>query len=110
RFNFALALAVALLAGYGALTVWNWLAARINPRWIQAISGVLLVVLAGLILLDYRFYWPFPTTPAALPAAISALAQRDDIRAVFDVPWENTVAAKAGLYLQTAHEKPLLAG
>ena len=39
-----------------------------------------------------------------------ALAERDDIRAVLDLPWDNPVADKDGLYLQTAHHKPLVAG
>ena len=29
---------------------------------------------------------------------------------MFDVPWDNLVAAKDGLYLQTAHDLPLIAG
>ncbi len=110
RFNFALALAVAIMAGYGAISVFNWLKSALSERRIQAASGVVFVVLCSLILLDYRFFWPFPTTSAAIPEPITALAQRDDIRAVFDVPWQSTVAAKAGLYLQTGHQHALLAG
>ncbi len=45
-----------------------------------------------------------------LPGAVHALAGRDDLRAVFNIPWENTVAAKEALYLQTAHHKPMIAG
>jgi hypothetical protein len=104
RFNFALALAVAALAGYGVRALWDAAAARRRGRW------AVVLALAALILLDYRMFWPFPTTPAAVPQAVRALTARDDIRAVLDVPWENTVAAKAGLYLQTAHQQPLIAG
>ncbi|MBZ0293545.1 MAG: hypothetical protein K8L99_13340, partial [Anaerolineae bacterium] len=103
RFNFALALAVALLAGYGAREI-----AKVIHK--PALRRSLLIGAAFLIVLDYRFFWPFPTYPAELPQAIHALAEREDIRAVFDIPWENTVAAKEALYLQTAHYKPLIAG
>lgn len=103
RFNFALALAVALLAGYGGRSLMK----AINRPLLQK---VLLVGISLLMLLDYRFFWPFPTFPAVLPAAIHELAGRDDVRAVLNIPWENTVAAKEALYLQTAHHKPLIAG
>ncbi len=114
RFNFALALAVAVLAGYGA----RELASPVSPvlwkrtgnRGAAAMKLAMLAVLAIVILLDYRFFWPFPTTPAALPPEVHALAAHEDLRAVFDIPWENTVAAKEALYLQTAHQKALVAG
>jgi hypothetical protein len=51
-----------------------------------------------------------PTVPADIPAPIANLANRDDVRAVLDVPWDHLLAAKEGLYLQTAHHKPLIAG
>jgi hypothetical protein len=41
---------------------------------------------------------------------VGDLAARDDVRAVMDVPWGNLLAAKDGLYLQTWHQKPLIAG
>ena len=101
RFNFTLALAVAMLAGYGAL----WLTTS-RGKW----KPLLITVLMAAVLVDYQWYWPFPTIAADIPTAVQQLAEREDIRAVLDIPWGNPVAAKDGLYLQTAHEKPLVAG
>jgi hypothetical protein len=47
---------------------------------------------------------------AAIPQAVYDLGQRDDVRAVYDVPWDNLLAAKDALWLQTAHEKPMIGG
>ncbi|MGQ9889563.1 MAG: hypothetical protein ACUVSX_13895, partial [Aggregatilineales bacterium] len=55
-------------------------------------------------------YWPLPLTPANIPQAVHDLAGRDGARAVLNIPWSNTVAAKEALYLQTAHQRPLIAG
>lgn len=104
RFNFTLALAVAALAGYGAARLWDWLADR--RRLKIATIGVLMLAVLG----DYQWYWPLPTFSATIPAAVHDLRERDDLRAVFDIPWDDLVAAKEGLYLQTAHQKPLVAG
>lgn len=38
------------------------------------------------------------------------LAERDDIRAVFDIPWEHLLTDKDAMYLQTGHQHPLIAG
>lgn len=103
RFNFTLALAVAALAGYGA----QFLLQRVERRRI-AVAAV--GILSALILLDYQSYFPMPSQPAAIPDAVHALRERDDVRAVYNVPQDNLLAAKDALYLQTAHEKPLIAG
>ncbi|MFO7320378.1 MAG: hypothetical protein DIU68_001480 [Chloroflexota bacterium] len=101
RFNFTLALAVAVLTAFALAYLWPRLG---RARW--PVAGIL----AGLMLFEYQAFWPLPTTPAFRPAAIEALAERDDIRAVFDVPWKNLVAAKQAIYLQTVHEQALVAG
>ncbi len=104
RFNFVLALCIAVLAGWGA----SWLLERYvrnqNFRWTATLVGI------GLILFDYQTFFPLPTTSAEIPAAITELRDREDVRAVMDVPWDNLVSAKSGLYLQTAHQHPLIAG
>jgi len=106
RFNFALALAVAVLAGYGAAWVWE----RLSKIWAQSLRWIIFVLITTAILFDYQLYWPLPTIPAAIPDSVYALRERDDIRAVFDIPWDNLVAAKDALYLQTAHQLPMVGG
>lgn len=103
RFNFPLALAAAALAGYGLIVVLRGL------RHVRA-AVVVTVVIAAAIIVDYQTFWPLPTIRADIPEAIADLSERDDIRAVFDVPWDNLIVAKAGLYLQTAHQHALIAG
>ena len=103
RFAFALALAVAALAGYGAAFLMRKIRAN-GLKWAAALA------LMGLIGFEYQTFWPLPLSPTAIPQAIAELAGREDVRAVLDIPWDNPVAAKNGLYLQTAHERPLIAG
>lgn len=103
RFLFTLALAAAALAGFGAWIALRRLRAR-PARLI--VSAALMLGIA----FEYQVFFPLPTFSAAIPEAIRGLRERMDIRAVFDVPWDNLIAAKLGLYLQTAHEQPLIAG
>lgn len=119
RFNFTLALAVAALVGYGANTLLSPQRTQRTQREIEsalrfsassAVRSLFLLVLAGLLIFDYQWFWPLPTVPAAIPDAVAALSERGDDEAVFDVPWENLVTAKYGLYLLTAHNQPLIAG
>ena len=128
RFGFVMALAVAVMAGYGAAWISsqfpvssrqssneNNFRGSIIRRYLKlspqsSTLNPVLVVLTVLILLDYQSFWPLPTYSAEIPQAVHDLARRDDVRAVFDVPWENVLAAKDALWLQTAHAKPLIAG
>ena len=107
RFNFTLALAVAALAGYGAAYVWNKFG-EITP--LRTIRPILFAGLMALVTFEYQTFFPLPTIPAAIPDEVQSLSERDDVRAVFGIPWDNLVAAKYDLYLQTAHERPLIAG
>ncbi len=109
RFNFLVALAVALMAAYGVQT----LRARLPRRW----GALVALALIPLILFDFQFWWrpdapvpDMPTVDGIVPAEIAALAGRDDIRAVLDLPWAHPLAAKEGLWLQTGHQRPLIAG
>lgn len=99
RFNFTLALALAVMAGYGTNAIRD---SRL--RW--AIIGVLALV----VVFEYQSFWPMPTVDAAIPPAVEQLRERDDIRAVMNVPWSHVLAQKEGMYLQTGHQQPLLAG
>lgn len=103
RFNFLLALVVAVLAGGGWALVGLYVR---QPR----VRAALLTLTLGAILFDYQAFWPQPTYLALVPQAVHDLAQRDDVRAVFDLPWDNLLAAKHALWLQTAHQQPIIAG
>ncbi len=105
RFNFLTALAVATLTGYGAAWLWDR-AARL-PKIARDIG---VVVIIALIAFDMQVFFPFPMIDAAIPTAIYDLRARDDVRAVLDLPYDNLIVAKRGMYLQTAHEHPLIAG
>ncbi|MBO9308286.1 MAG: hypothetical protein J7551_00705 [Chloroflexi bacterium] len=104
RFNATTGLALGVLSAYGTA----WLLSRLPrprlsaPRVISALSA--------LILLDYQLFFPFMRHPAPLPAYLSELAARDDVRAVLDVPYDDYVAQKIALWHQVTHRKPMLAG
>jgi hypothetical protein len=68
------------------------------------------ILALALIVFEYQFFFPIPTVPATIPEPVRALGERDDIRAVFDVPWEHLLTDKDAMYLQTGHGLPMLAG
>ena len=105
RFSYALALAVACLATQGAALLFGQ--PRFRSRQRQALLLTLLLVA---ILYDYQWYWPFPTRNAAIPEQIAELRQRSDLRAVLNIPARNSAAIKDSLWLQTAHQLPLIGG
>ncbi len=104
RFNATTALALGILAAYGTA----WLLERLpRPR----LSALLAIgALSALILLDYQLFFPFMRHPAPLPAYLSQLAERDDVRAVLDVPYDDYVAQKIALWHQVTHRKPMIGG
>ena len=106
RFSYLLALAVACLATHGAVALFGL--SRLKGRNPRSLLAVLLLVIA--ILYDYQWFWPFPTRSAVVPAEIANLAYRSDIRAVLDIPVRNRRSDKEALWLQTAHQLPLLGG
>lgn len=110
RFNFLLGLAWAAILGYGMYWLLNALAARLGERRGRIAGWAVALGCAALLIFEYQTFWPLPAARADVPPAITALRERDGLRAVFDVPWGNLVAAKEGLYLQTAHHHPLIAG
>lgn len=120
RFGFVLALAAAVLAGHGWAVVEKWFAGKrresLHPSHVlnrvrtpYRVSFLLLLIMA-FILWEYQSFWPLPTMPADIPPAVAALSEGSDIRAVFNLPWDNVLASKDALYLQTAHELPMIAG
>jgi len=107
RFMFLFAVAFALMAGYGMAYIWTSQTVR-NSR---KVMRYMLVILFGVIIFrDYQFFESFPMQTATIPQAFHDLRDRTDIRAVFNVPYDNLLSAKEALYLQTAHNKALIAG
>ncbi|MEM6283345.1 MAG: hypothetical protein AAF787_14215, partial [Chloroflexota bacterium] len=108
RFNLLIGLVTAIMVGYGVA----WLLNRKLPRAAQwGISGILIALIA----FEYQLTWQnglphFPTVPAGIPAEIAALRDDDSVRAVLNLPHENLILAKEAMYLQTAHQKPIVAG
>ena len=107
RFMFLFAAAFAIMAGYGMSALWS---SPVFRRRNRALRFGMALILALLIFHDYQLFERFPTIPAAIPDAIHELRDRKDIRAVLNVPFDNLLAAKEAMYLQTAHGKPLIAG
>ena len=105
RFSYALALAVACLATQGAALLFG------QPRFRSRLrQTLLLTLLLAAIFFDYQWFWPFPTRNAAIPEQVAALRQRGDLRAVLNVPARSSAAVKDSLWLQTAHQLPLIGG
>ena len=107
RFMFLFAAGFSLLVGFGtALCCSSGLLQR-RSRYAQtAIAFAVALLLAE----DYKLFGDFPSVPAEVPAYVHSLKQRRDVRAIYNVPYDNLVAAKEAMYLQTAHAKPLIAG
>ncbi len=106
RFMLLFALAFAMLVGFGAAAFW---AGRFVQRRQRYARAALAIGLCLLLVEDYRLSPAFPTLPAEIPQAIYALRERRDIRAIYNAPYDNALAAKEALLLQTAHGKPLIA-
>lgn len=102
RFNFTLAIAVAVMVGYGVA----WLCRIYPDKWKYAVAAFLAIG----ILWEYQVFWSQPLLESELPQAIMDLREDDTVRAVFNIPYQHTLAAKDALYLQTGHEQPLIAG
>lgn len=103
RFNLTLALALAVMVGYGVAWLSQCLA---HLRWREA----LIIPLMAFIIWDYQSFWPMPRADGTIPTGMTDLAKRDDIRAVFDIPWDDRIFAKHALYYQTTHRHPIIAG
>ncbi|MDX2160932.1 MAG: hypothetical protein SF162_06365 [bacterium] len=100
RFNFAVGFAAAVMAAYGLARLWP----HVKPAALPITA-----VLAVLIMFDHQVWWDMPTTPAILPAAIHDLGAQP-VRAVFNVPFAHPIVDKEAIYLQTAHQLPILGG
>ena len=107
RFLLLFALAFALLAGFGADALWSSRLMQRRQPWLRLAMAVLVVLL---LVEDYRLTGEMPSAPSNPPQAIRDLAARPDIRAIYNLPYDQTWTLKQALYLQTAHGKPIFTG
>lgn len=97
----------ALLVGFGtAVCCSSSLVQRRGP-FIQFVIACIFVLL---LLEDFKLVGGFPSVTADVPREILNLRRQRDIRAVYNVPYDNPLAVNEALFLQTAHTKPLIAG
>ncbi len=107
RFMFLFAAMFSLLVGFGTAVCFS---SRLIMRRSRKIQLLITVLLAMAMIEDYRLFAAFPSVPAAIPREIESLKHRRDVHAIFNAPYDNLLAAKEAMYLQTAHRKPLIAG
>lgn len=106
RFNFAVGFAIALLAGYGAAWLFSRRFASHNKRFSILIAAVVTVT----ILFEYQLFWGLPINRGIVPAPIAALAERADVRVVFNIPALHPLTDKDAMWLQTGHQHPIIGG
>ena len=107
RFMLLFAAGFALLAGYGMAVCC---ASRLIQRRGRRLQFGVALAFAVLLLEDYKLFAAFPSVPAEAPREIHNLRRRRDIRAIYNAPYDDDMAAKEALFLQTAHGKPLIGG
>ncbi|HVO70659.1 MAG TPA: hypothetical protein VMT24_11470, partial [Aggregatilineaceae bacterium] len=103
RFNGATALALGALVSIGAGVVLR----KIRRREVQI---GLVLVLGTVILVEYQLFWPYEANSAAQAEYFHRLAEMKDVRAVADVPLDDSIAMMAAMYQQTIHGKPMVGG
>ncbi len=103
RFNALTGLALSACVSLGAAVLFSGLRRR-------AVQVALVIACGAVIVVEYQLFSPFPMQDAHLPAYFDTLAQADDVRAVLDLPSQNRLALKIGLYQQIAHHQALIAG
>ncbi len=101
RFNITTGLAFGVLVALGLTEIVG------STRWRGWAISLLAV---ALILGEYQVMTPYPITPASVAPYFATLADRPDIRAVFDIPWDDGGAQKGALAEQIDHHHALLAG
>jgi hypothetical protein len=107
RFSALLAVPMAVLAGYGALAVKDWLAKR---RWGKRLAhpATFAILLTALILADY---WSVPASmiTAAIPNFYATLADEPGDFAIVGLPGDRN-RTEQYMFYQTLHARPILGG
>jgi hypothetical protein len=107
RFSTLLGLSIAVLVGYGALALREWLAPR---RWGSRVARpVVFTSLLGLLLLLDYLSIPTATVSAHVPAFYSTLAEEAGDFAIVGLPGKRQITEHYMFY-QTTHSRPLLGG
>jgi hypothetical protein len=113
RFNFVLALAIAVLVGYGLVQLLQQAESqnKLRRAVTYGVTGLLIVF----IFFEYQVMWEngrphLQTIPYPTPEPIVALRDDPTVEAVFNIPYDHLLAAKSAMILQTTHHKPLIAG
>jgi hypothetical protein len=107
RFNALLALPVAILAGYGAAVLREWLAGR---KWSRLFACPVAfgLLLGGLISIDYLSV-PTATISAQVPEFYAGLAEEPGDFAIVNLPGQR-FRAEYHMFYQTTHGRPLQTG
>ncbi|MBN1813297.1 MAG: hypothetical protein JXA14_15785 [Anaerolineae bacterium] len=101
RFNIAVGLCLALVAGVAVSDLLHRLSAR-------RMAAIIAIVLGVLVLLEY-WSWPFPTRPPDVPEFYHQLALETGDFAIVDLPITNDLS-KRYMYYQTVHGKATVTG
>jgi len=107
RFSALLGVPLAVLAGYGALSLRRWLVQR---RWGSLLAHPMVYtgVLGLLLLVDY-YSIPTATVSTHIPSFYSTLAEESGDFAIIELPG-NRQATEYYMFCQTTHGRPLLGG
>ena len=105
RLNLLLGLPVAMLVGWGMVTLLNTAVLRRRQTGIIFTSFITLF-----LLLEHRLPVPLTTTPYAVPAFYQQLAHDPDEYGVLDLPLNDRRFDKWYMSYQTTHQKPLAVG
>ncbi len=103
RYSFTIGFAFSLLGAFG----YTWLMSRLKNKLLRVGISALLFFW---VLFESVYFWNFPMNTAIPPVGVSALAQDETIRAVFDVPFEHPLVDKEAMFYQTAHGQAMIAG
>jgi hypothetical protein len=108
RFNVALSLPLAVLAGHGVMHLQEGLKRRLPPRRHARAIAVSGAVLAGLVLFEFLSV-PLPTIAPLTSPFYRELAREPGDFAILEVPMGRGYA-KAYMFFQTLHGKRLVEG
>jgi hypothetical protein len=108
RLNTLVFLSLAVLAGYGAKSLCDWVAGPgVGLRGRPLANGIL-AFLSGILLFEYLIY-PFPTTEPLHSTFARQLAQEQGDFAVADFPMGRQLD-KRYMFYQTIHQKKIVGG